>query len=544
MSREMLEARHGADPEDIKKVRAFAGHFHLAVSEVLAPQRALILKGKIAHFERAFRVEVRHHRFHDKASYRGRVGSISLPAEIASAVVGVFGLDNRPVVWRALRARIPAADEGGAAGGSQTPGPITDFSPTALARIYDFPADLDGTGQKIGIIELGGGYTDQDLATYFAQAGLAQPPRYVTQPVTGGATNTPAPDAEDEPDLEVLLDMEIAGTIAPGAELFMYFVKDGSEEQILRGIAAAVHDAAADLSVLSLSFGGPEYDPTTMGIGQGAATASQWQDSINDLFQVAAHLGITVCVATGDQASFCVPIDSPYFDANAHVSFPASSPYALACGGTHIVSPILGDPVEEVWHPACGVGTGGGISRYFPVPDYQRRIVSQDAVNPAGGPGRGIPDVCADAANESGYRVLCDGAWYPDVTADPQRPPIGGTSASTPLWAALVALINQGLKTRLGFINPLLYKIGSPSGAFFDITQGNNGDYQAKTGWDPCTGLGSPTAPPCWPRSSHCCRKPERTSPKEAIFPRLSPSTNRPSCCCQSRASAADGSCR
>ena len=90
-----------------------------------------------------------------------------------------------------------------------------------------------------------------------------------------------------------------------------------------------------------------------------------------------------------------VPVDSPYFDGNAHVAFPASSAYALACGGTHLVSPNLGNPVEEVWHPAYGVGTGGGIGRYFPVPDYQRGIVTQNAVNPPGGPGRGIPDVCA-----------------------------------------------------------------------------------------------------------------------------------------------------
>jgi len=492
MSRELYQAQHAADPKDIEKVRAFAGHFHLAVSEARALERALILKGKTVDFERAFRVELRWHRFADKSSYRGRVGSISLPAEIANAVEGVFGLDNRPVVWRALRVCLRALDQDGVAGGSQTPGPITDFSPTALARIYDFPANLDGTGEKIGIVELGGGYTDQDLATYFAQAGLAQTPRYVTRPVTGGATNAPAPDAEDEPDVEVLLDMEVAGTIAPGAELFMYFANDGSEKQILLGISAAVHDAAADLSVLSLSFGGAEYDPSTMGIGQGAATVSQWQDNINDLFQSAGHLGITICVASGDQASFCVATDSPYFDGNAHASFPASSPYALACGGTHIISPNLGNPVEEVWHPAYGIGTGGGISRYFALPDYQRRIVTENAVNPAGGQGRGIPDVCANAANESGYRVLCDGVWYPDAAANPQRLPIGGTSASTPLWAALIALINQGLQTRIGFINPFLYKIGSPSDAFFDVTRGNNGDYQAKEGWDPCTGLGSP----------------------------------------------------
>ena len=154
------------------------------------------------------------------------------------------------------------------------------------------------------------------------------------------------------------------------------------------------------------------------------------------------------------------------------------------------------------------------------MPDYQRGIVTQKAVNPAGGPGRGIPDVCADAANESGYRVLCDGAWYPDATAAPQRPPIGGTSASTPLWAALIALINQGLQTRIEFINPLLYKIGSPSAAFFDVTRGNNGDYQAKTGWDPCTGLGSPNGATAAPSLSGYHRK--RNRERSMLAPRIS----------------------
>jgi kumamolisin len=489
MTRKAFEAKHGSDPADIKKVQAFAKHFRLAVAQVLPAERSLILKGKVADLEKAFKVELRRHRFDNEASYRGRVGTISVPSAISDAVVGVFGLDDRPVVWRALRVEAPAA---AAAGGSQTRGPITEFFPNQLARLYNFPTGVDGTGQNIGIVELGGGYRNQDLGTYFAKAGVAHPPSFVTRPVKGGATNAPAPNDQDQPDVEVLLDMEVAGTVAPGAKLFMYFVKDGSDKQILLGISAAVHDKTADISVLSLSFGGPEYDTTTMGTGQGDAGLSQWQDNLNDIFQGAGQLGITVCVATGDQASFGIPTNSPYFDGKAHASFPASSPYALACGGTHIVTPTAGHPVEEVWHPATGVGTGGGISRYFAVPSYQTGIVTQKSVNPAGGTGRGLPDVCADAAQESGYRVLCDGLWYPDATSNPQRPPIGGTSASTPLWAGLIALMNQSLKTRIGFINPLLYKIGSPSGAFFDVTKGNNGDYQAKAGWDPCTGLGSP----------------------------------------------------
>jgi kumamolisin len=492
MSRENHDEQYGADLTDVARVKAFAGEFDLAVIDARPSERSLMLKGTVANFEKAFRVELRKHRFSDGSSYRGRVGSISMPSEIADAIVGVFGLDDRPVVWRTLRLKVPSSKEA-AAGGSQTPGPLTEFFPNALAKLYNFPTDVDGNGQNIGIVELGGGYAAVDLTTYFAQAGLQHAPSYVTRPVQGGATNAPAPEDQDAPDVEVLLDMEVAGSIAPGAKLFIYFVKDGSEKQILLGMSAAVHDNQSDLSVISLSFGGPEYDSTTMGLGQGAELASQWQENVNDLLQTAGHLGITICVASGDQASFGIAPDSPGFDGKARTSFPASSPYALACGGTHIVTPTVGAPIEEVWHPGSGEGTGGGISRYFPLPDYQSAIVPQHAVNPTGGLGRAVPDVCANAAQESGYRVLCDGLWYPDTKAAPQpRPAIGGTSASTPLWAGLIALINQSLQTRVGFINPFLYKIGSPSSAFFDVTKGNNGDYDAGPGWDPCTGLGSP----------------------------------------------------
>ena len=138
----------------------------------------------------------------------------------------------------------------------------------------------------------------------------------------------------------------------------------------------------------------------------------------------------------------------------------------------------VGKPEEEVWHPATNAGTGGGVSRFFKQPEYQQGIVKQNAVNPAGGLGRGVPDVCADAANESGYNVLCAGIWFND--AKPRPGPIGGTSAATPVWAGLIALINQSLGTRVGFITPLLYKIGSPSDAFFDVKKGSNGDYDGR----------------------------------------------------------------
>jgi kumamolisin len=487
MSRADHDRDYGPRASDIDAVSAFATHFGLHVKDIADSQRLMILEGRVSAFEKAFKVELHQHRFPDGQQYRGRTGTIQVPAEIKDALAGVFGLDNRRVAWPAIRFLKSSTAAAAAGGGSQTPGPITSFYANALAKLYNFPTNVDGTGQKIGIVELGGGYVASDLAKYYDTAGLKKAPTFSVRPVKDGATNTPDPNNPDLPDVEVLLDMEVAGSVAPGAQLFMYFVKDGSDAQVLLGISAAVHDNATDLSVMSLSFGGPEYDTITMGTGPGTAAVSQYQENINDLFETAGHLGITVCVATGDQASAG---EAEQWDGKAHAGFPASRPYALAVGGTHIVTATPGDPSEEAWHPQRNVGTGGGISRYFPLPDYQEKLVKQKAVNPAGGLGRGIPDVCGDAAQESGYRVLVDGAWWPDQAGD--HPPIGGTSASTPLWAGLIALFNQSLGKRVGYVTPLLYEIGSPSNAFFDVTKGNNGDYSAANGWDACTGLGSP----------------------------------------------------
>jgi kumamolisin len=492
LRREDYANKYSAAADDLERIRAFAQHFHLSILAESAVERIVTLSGKAADFQKAFQVELRTHRFDSGKHYRGRVGPIKVPAEISKAVTGVFGLDNRTMFWNTFRVG-RVRDEAAAAGSTQKPGTTVSYYANQLAKIYNFPTGVDGTGQNIGIVELGGGFTDTDLKTFYQKAGLTRVPKYTARPVKGGGTNSPPqPGKPTDAAIEVMLDMEVAGTIAPGAEMFMYFVKEGTDQQILLGISAAVHDQQADLSVMSLSFGGAEYDVVTMGGEPGGKQAGQIQTNIDDLFQSAGHLGITVCVATGDQASSGWPQgpQAPPWDGKAHADFPASSPNVLACGGTHIVTPTPGKPSEEVWHPAKNEGSGGGVSRFFPQPDYQKGIVTQTAKNPNGGLGRAIPDVCADAANESGYNVLCAGVWFNDSQKLPG--PIGGTSAATPLWAGLIALINQSLDTRVGFINPLLYKIGSPSSAFFDVVKGTNDDYSAGPGWDACTGLGSP----------------------------------------------------
>jgi kumamolisin len=483
-------ANHGADPDDLKAIEAFARHFNLRVEQVLPIERAVLLSGAAADYAHAFGVELRTHRFASGRAYRGREGTISIPAELERVIKGVFGLDNRRVAWPHVRViERTAAAPASRGGGFQTPGPIKAYYANQLAQLYNFPTDVDGAGQTIGLVELGGGFEDRELATYFKNAGIKNPPQIVVGKVAGGATNSPDPESPDQPDVEVLLDMEVVGAVAPGAKMVVYFVNDGSDQQCLRGVSAAVHDASANCSILSLSWGGPEFES---GSGTLARTQKQFQDNLNDVLASAAHLGITVCVSSGDNASACVPLDDPDrpWDGHAHVSFPASSPYVLACGGTHVVEGTPSRLDEETWHPEPNVGTGGGVSRYFSLPSYQEPIVRQSAVNPDGGPGRGVPDVSADSANESGYRVLVDGMSFPDPAH--HRPPIGGTSAAAPLWAGLIALLNQSLGTRLGFVNPLFYKLPDSSGAFHDVTQGSNGDYKACPGWDACTGLGTP----------------------------------------------------
>jgi kumamolisin len=126
--------------------------------------------------------------------------------------------------------------------------------------------------------------------------------------------------------------------------------------------------------------------------------------------------------------------------------------------------------------------TGGGVSDVFDLPAYQDSVGVPRSVNQGGRIGRGVPDVAGNASPSTGYRVRVDFLSFV----------VGGTSAVSPLWAGLVARFNQHLETPVGWLNPLLYGPVAGSGAFHDITSGNNGGYAAAAGWDACTGWGTP----------------------------------------------------
>ena len=454
LSRADYEQRHGADPAAVARVQAFARDHGLTVVETSPARRTVILSGTVAAMSDAFGVVLKQYE-HPTGKYRGRTGAVQLPADLHDIVEGVFGLDNRPQAQPHFRKRggqtgIHAHDAG------------TSYTPPELAQLYNFPTGVDGTGQCIALIELGGGFVPADLSTYFKQLNLTHQPT-VSAVSIGNGSNSPTGDPNG-PDGEVMLDIEVAGSIAPGAKIVVYFAEN-TDAGFLNAITTAVHDQNNNPSVVSISWGGPESSWT-----------QQAMTSMDEAFQSAAALGVTVCVACGDNGS-----TDGVGDGLNHVDFPASSPFALACGGTHLVASNHTVSSETVWNELPNGGaTGGGISDVFPLPSWQNGVGVPPSANPNKNVGRGLPDVAGDADPYTGYVTRVDG--QPDV--------IGGTSAVAPLWAGLIALINQQIGKPAGYINPLLYS-NAGAGGFNDITSGNNGAYSAGPGWDACTGLGT-----------------------------------------------------
>jgi kumamolisin len=451
LTREQYAASHGADPADLAKVAEFAAATGLQVVESNAARRSVVLSGTASALSAAFVVELKQYE-HARGSYRGRVGPISVPANLADVVEGVFGLDNRPQADPHFQVHTPTRGLNAA--------PATSYTPPAVGALYSFPTGVDGTGQCIGIIELGGGFRPADLTTYFKSLGLATP----TVKAISVDHGRNAPSTANGADGEVMLDIEVAGSIAPKALIAVYFAPN-TNQGFLDAITTAVHDSVNKPSVISISWGSAEANWTAQAMTQ-----------FDQAFQAAAAMGVTVCVAAGDNGSA-----DGLTDGKPHVDFPASSPNALGCGGTKLLGSGTQITSEVVWNEGANSATGGGVSGFFPLPAYQD---SANVPPVAGGTqtGRGVPDVAGDADPESGYEVRVDG----------QNLVIGGTSAVAPLWAGLIALMNQKLGQPVGFLNPLLYGSLAGKGLFDDITSGNNGAYSAGAGWDACTGWGSP----------------------------------------------------
>ena len=458
LSREELAARHGAAPADLDKIEAFAHAHGLTVVHRSAGERRVVLAGTLGALTGAFGVRLRRMMFQGK-EHRIRTGPVRVPAALAGIIEDVKGFDDRPQTSPHFRLRQPPRARKAGRRRPRAGTTAGTFTPPEVARIYNFPAGADGTGECIALIELGGGYRPADLTTYFHGLGLPAP--NVTAVGVDDGANTPGSDADGE----VMLDIEVAASVAPGARVVVYFTTN-TDQGFVDAIKTAVHDTQRKPSIISISWGGPEESYTTQSLA-----------NYDAVFQEAAALGVTVLVASGDNGS--ADVNPP--DKKLRVDFPSASPLVLACGGTHLTA-AGADTItaETVWNDGPqGGASGGGVSVKYPLPAWQK---TANVPKIGGKTGRGVPDVAGDADPETGY----------DARVDGQDEVIGGTSAVAPLWAGLLALCNQQLGKPVGFLNALLYTDAAARASLRDITSGNNVGYKAAMGWDACTGLGSP----------------------------------------------------
>ena len=472
MTRDELEGEYGAKGDAVDRIVKYAHEHNLQVTREEVGAARLRLAGTVEDVTQAFGVSLFDYKHAQMGEFHAHTGPTSVPAELEGAVTGVFGFNNHRQLrrHRATEAVTVLTPMAAAAPTRRW------FEPPELGAIYNFPTS-NAKDQCIALLEFGGGVEMDSVKTYFRKLAIPEPE------VIPISVNNVSVDPASDPDStgEVMLDIDVAGALAPQAKIAVYF-STFDQKGLIDCISAVIADKVNDPSVVSISWGWDENQKFQNSILWTPAAISH----IGDSFLAAAHLGITVCVSTGDDGS-----EAQIRDGRAHVNYPASDPNVLAVGGTtlhrkHGAKPAIAS--EVVWNDGPGSGGGGGISDYIDRPSWQNGIVPP-SINPTSFAGRGIPDVAANADPKTGY-LTCSGGTFGVV---------GGTSASAPLWAALIALCNQQLKARVGNFNALLYSTMGPNNVLHDITKGNNdtdgmlgGAFQAKAGWDPCTGWGTP----------------------------------------------------
>ncbi len=482
LGRAAWERRFAASAQDSKTVGSFADAHDLKVVETDLGRRLVVLEGSLASVIAAFEhdVETTDREIKTEAGpFRRRTHPNRVPPMLDGIVEGVFGIDNLPrflrgglTSARAAATDNPAVTGAGSASDKPTRGGTT---PGQIKNLYRFPQEADGQGQTIGIVLLGGGFYMEDMRQFF---GPDLPEIEVVE--LAGAKNDPAPKGairtflselrsgqapSGAPDqlaqiwwtLEATVDIQLAASFAPGAKLVLYFTSNDELGKI-EAVSTALAGKDQDVQVLSCSWGASEadLDLTFMRV-------------LDGYFQAAALRGVSVCYASGDKGA------NPR-DGQPTCEFPASSPHVLACGGT-----ALPPPPEQAWNESRGsriLASGGGFSEVFPRPAWQDSV---EGIGIGTETGRGLPDVAAKADYTQGYDLKLAGGAVKG----------GGTSAATPLWAGLLACLNQALGTQVGWFTPLVY---GPLGgsALRTCTIGGNGTFDSASGWDPVTGLGSP----------------------------------------------------
>lgn len=511
-ARRALTARQLASLYDpgrarVQVVRDFARKNNLTVVEVSKARHDVVLRGTVSALSRAFGVTL-HHFVHDGRHYRAHDEPIVLPKKLAAVALGVLGLDSIPV-----HKRHAALGHAGAA-----------MTATQLERHYAFP-QVDASAQRIALIQFGGGFFAEDVAAFAKEQQLALPRiQIVSVKGSDGVVAKNAPLAAEKTaavaaawkdatsfaalfkkfgaDLgdflstfEVTMDVELSVALGAGAQVDVYFAPPGVDGWRRVIYAALGHSSDGGTN--------PRRQvPTVMSISWGDNEATFGASSmkvINDALVAAERMGVLVCCASGDRGtSNTYPTANTTGCQSVNVSFPASSPAVIACGGTTLVKQSSTNTFDEhAWKEPFFqsiIASGGGMSGVFPRPNFQSSINKQPVQgtwrapgNDAKFAGRWLPDIAANAAFSSGVSIHVGGTDLPG----------GGTSAATPLCAALFARVAALTKHPLAGLTSWLYSL--PSVPCRDITVGDNDVcrgslpfYEAGPGWDACTGWGTP----------------------------------------------------
>jgi kumamolisin len=496
----LRRARDASDAQLLAQVRAFAASNGLAIAGGSRLRRDLILEGTVRALQRAFGVGLREYTY-ALGSYYGHSGPVMLPTALRPYVGAVLGLDSAPLHRRRV---LPGAGS-------------VPLNPARLAAHYGFP-HVDARHIRMALIQFGGGFYRSDVEAYCSALKVPLP-RIDTVEVgaarlTSGGCNAPLPPGQLRrmarswreaasfqelesaygsnalatfmDSMEVTMDVEVAAAMGAGASLAVIFAPPGAD-----GWRRALYAAAG----LGYSVrAGSQARADIVSVSWGESEEAFGEHRLAAIGLALAHLermGIVTCCSSGDRG----PLAGFTPAARDAVSFPASSPSVLACGGTTLARE-QGRVRERPWRGQLlgePMASGGGMSGFFERPPHQspelvpRRHSTWVAPGkPAGFEGRWLPDVAAFADPVPGVRTLVGGVKLAG----------GGTSLATPLIASLLARITAAVGSSAAGVQRWLYQppfraachpvVGSSDSV------GSGHAYDCGGQWNPCTGLGVP----------------------------------------------------
>jgi kumamolisin len=454
-------AQFGPTQSDFDAVKQYVVSLGLNVDSESPTRNLLLASGPASLVERSFGVHLNRFRMADGRTVFANDVAPTIPEAVAAKLSGIAGFDNVAIYKPA--AKMPM-------------GGLSAVDRATFDAIAPRPQAV-GTGPAGGDLELDG-YNLSDVTQYFTTFGITPPT--LTNVLVNGFTGAAGKDQ-----IEVVLDIDMLTAIAPNIQTIYVYEADNTDANLA---AVANKIASDDLApVVSISWlEAEDFMPA-------ALAASE-----NDTFSEMTAQGQTVCAASGDSGAYGDASTPGITTPTVVVGDPASQPFVLAVGGTTLSTAGPGGAYsgETVWQGTLadagmnGGGSGGGPSTIWPKPTYQvgdsnlgQLPVGESATM------RDVPDVAFDADPNSGEDIFLGGQWFTS----------GGTSAATPLWAAFLLLadevrVGQGAPA-LGFVTPALYSLGRnqtlyPT-VFHDVTVGNNLVFDAKVGYDDCTGWGS-----------------------------------------------------